>query len=102
MTPDYISHIQPWSEIRVTWRDAYSPSSGWHEVDEYEAEEAQAITLGRYWPEFQEHYLTMVGTVFEYEGDTPKTVGDINHIPYGWILKVETLGGSNGNQENPH
>ena len=85
------SHIQPWSEIRVTWKDAHAPHSGWHEVDEYTPDDATAITLGRYWPDCQEGYITLAGTVFEYEGDSPKTVGDINHIPDSWILKIEVL-----------
>lgn len=83
-----IDDLQDWQEIRVTWRDAHAPHSGWHEVDEYEPEEAIAITTGRYWRGCQEHYLTVVGTIFQTEG-TPKTVGDINHIPLGWILKIE-------------
>jgi hypothetical protein len=89
---DYITHIQPWSEVRVTWRDAYSPASGWHDVDDYQTEDDVAVTLGRYWANCQEHYITIVGTVFTYEGDTPKTIGDINHIPLGWISKIEILG----------
>lgn len=89
-----IEHLKPWTEIRVTWRDAHAPHSGWHEVDEYIPEEATAVTIGRYWPECQEHYLTTAGTVFEYEGDSPKTVGDINHIPLGWILKIEVINAS--------
>jgi hypothetical protein len=88
---EQVSQIQPWSEIRVTWRDAYAPHSGWHEVEEYEAEDAVAETVGRYWPGCHEQYLTTAGTVFQFEGDTPKTVGDINHIPWGWILKIEVI-----------
>lgn len=94
MLPEQYKHIQPWAEIRVTWRDAYAPHSGWHEVDEYEVEDAIAQTVGRFWPDCNENYLTTAGTVFKYEGDTPKTVGDINHIPLGWILKVEYIHGS--------
>ena len=90
MSNDY-SYIQPWTEVRVTWRDAFAPHSGWHEVEEYEAEDATAVTVGRYWPGCVEHYFTTAGTVFKHEGDTPKTVGDINHIPLGWILKVEVI-----------
>ena len=86
-----VQHIQPWQEIRVTWRDAHAPHSGWHEVDEYEPEEATAVTVGCYWPNCQEHYLTLAGTIFQHDGDTPKTVGDINHIPWGWILKIEVI-----------
>lgn len=86
-----ISALKPWTEIRVTWRDAYAPHSGWHEVDDYEPEEATAITIGRYWPDCQEHYLTVAGTVFDNDSETPKTVGDINHIPLGWILKIEVI-----------
>jgi hypothetical protein len=91
MSPEQIKHIQPWTELRVRWRDAYAPHSGWHEVDDYEPEDAVAVTTGRFWPDCQEHYLTLAGTVFEYEGDSPKTVGDINHIPFGWILSIEVI-----------
>jgi hypothetical protein len=88
-----ISELKAWTEIRVTWRDAYAPHSGWHEVDEYTPEEAVAVTIGRYWPDCQDNYLTVAGTVFDNDGDPPKTVGDINHIPIGWILKLETING---------
>ena len=86
-----LQNIPAWSEVRVRWRDAHAPHSGWHELDEYVPEDAIAVTIGRIWPDCQDHYLTLVGTVFEYEGDSPKTVGDINHIPLGMILDVEII-----------
>ncbi len=86
--------IKPWAEIRVTWKDAHAPHSGWHEVDEYEPDDATATTIGRYWPDCKEGYITTAGTVFDHEGDTPKTVGDINHIPDSWILKIEVINGN--------
>jgi hypothetical protein len=93
-----ISRFKPWQEVKVWWRDAYSPHSGWHEVHEYSPEDAVAVTIGRVWKDCQEHYLTVVGTVFQTEDDDPKTVGDINHIPVGMILRIEEIHGS---QERP-
>lgn len=87
-----------WQELRVRWRDAYAPHSGWHEVDDYSPEDAIAVTIGRLWKDCQENYLTLVGTVFETEDNQPKTVGDINHIPIGMILGIEVIHGS---QERP-
>jgi hypothetical protein len=88
---ELVNTLKPWQEVRVTWRDAYAPHSGWHEVDEYEPEGAEAITLGRVWHNCQQHYLTIAGTVFEPEDGNIKTVGDVNHIPLGWIMKIEIL-----------
>ncbi len=87
-----IRNLEEWTEVRVTWRDAHAPHSGWHEVDEYEPEEAIAVTLGRVWHNCQEHYLTLAGTIFKPEDGIVKTVGDINHIPMAWIIKIEVIG----------
>jgi hypothetical protein len=92
-----LDHLKEWQELRVTWRDAYAPHSGWHEVDDYEPETAVATTTGHYWKDCQEHYLTLAGTIFKTE-TTPKTVGDVNHIPLGWILNIEVI---NANQTYP-
>lgn len=89
-----IEDLVPWQEIRVTWRDAYSPHSGWHDVAEYVGEDAVAVTMGRFWKDCQEHYVTTVGTVFRTEDGDPKTIGDINHIPVGMILEIEVIHGS--------
>lgn len=86
-----VDDLGDWETIRVRWRDAYSPHSGWHEVDEYEAEEQVATTIGRIWKGCLENYLTVVGTVFDAEDGHPKTVGDINHIPVAWILGIERI-----------
>jgi hypothetical protein len=83
--------IPDWAEVRVKWRDAHSPASGWHDIDDYEPAESVAVTLGRVWNGCQEHYLTLVGTVFESELPNPETVGDINHIPMAWIISIEML-----------
>ena len=85
-----VSELREWEEIRVRWRDAFSPHSGWHEVDEYVPEDAIAVTVGRYWKDCLDNYLTVVGTVFENEHST-KTVGDINHIPLQWVLGIERI-----------
>lgn len=90
----HTQQLQPWQEIKVTWRDAYSPHSGWHDVSDYEPEDAVAVTIGRFWKDCQENYLTVVGTVFQTEDNDPKTVGDINHIPLGMILEIEAIHGS--------
>lgn len=88
---DFINSLAPWTEVRVTWQDAHAPHSGWHEVDEYVPEEATAVTLGRIWHNCQKDYLTIAGTIFEPEDDTVKTVGDVNHIPLGWITNIEVI-----------
>ena len=85
-----IEQLEDWQEIRVRWRDAHSPHSGWHEVEEYTPDSANACTLGRYWRNCQEGYLTVVGTIFEEDGKV-KTVGDINHIPIGWITSIDII-----------
>lgn len=90
-----IRNLDEWTEVRVTWRDAHAPHSGWHDVDEYEPEDATAVTLGRVWHNCQEHYLTLVGTIFKPEDGTVKTVGDINHIPMAWIIKIEVINHGN-------
>jgi len=87
----YPSELNEWDEIRVRWRDAFAPHSGWHEIDEYEPEDALATTIGRYWKDCLDNYLTVAGTVFMTESGTPKTVGDINHIPLGWIVDIEII-----------
>jgi hypothetical protein len=89
-----IRNLEEWTEVRVTWRDAHAPHSGWHEVEEYEPEDATAVTLGRIWHNCQEHYLTLAGTIFKPEDGTVKTVGDINHIPMAWIIKIEVINGN--------
>jgi hypothetical protein len=93
----FIKELPEWSELRVWWRDAHSPSSGWHDTSDYEPDESVAITLGRVWHNVQEHYVTLVGTIFESELPNPETVGDINHIPYAWLIKVELIGKDNTN-----
>ena len=89
-----IENLSEWQVVKVRWRDAYSPHSGWHEIGEYTPEDCVAVTLGRVWKDCQENYLTLVGTVFETEDSDPKTVGDINHIPLGMILGIEEIHGS--------
>lgn len=89
-----IRNLEEWTEVRVTWRDAHAPHSGWHEVEEYEPEDATAVTLGRVWHNCQEHYLTLAGTIFKPEDGIVKTVGDINHIPMAWIIKIEVINGN--------
>lgn len=84
--------FKDWQLIKVRWRDAYSPHSGWHEVEEYSPEDAVATTIGHYWRGCQENYLTTAGTIFWADGG-PKTVGDINHIPLGMILEIEAIYG---------
>jgi hypothetical protein len=88
---EFIKSLDAWTPVRVTWRDAHAPHSGWHEVDEYQPETAEATTLGRVWHDCQKHYLTLAGTIFESEDGNIKTVGDINHIPIAWIVKIEVL-----------
>lgn len=88
---EQIRNLPEWTEIRVKWRDAHAPHSGWHEVEEYEPELAEATTLGRVWHNCQEHYLTLAGTVFEAEDGKISTVGDINHIPLAWIMQIEVI-----------
>jgi hypothetical protein len=85
-----LTYLAEWEEIKVRWRDAYAPHSGWHEINEYEPKDAVAVTIGRFWKDCQENYLTTVGTMFEYDGD-PETVGDVNHIPLGMVLSVERI-----------
>lgn len=88
---EQINSLPEWTEIRVTWQDAHAPHSGWHEVDEYEPEDATAITVGRLWKNCKPNYVTTAGTVFKPEDGTIKTVGDINHIPLAWVLKIEVI-----------
>lgn len=94
MSPYEVAQLGEWQHVIVRWRDAYSPHSGWHEVDDYIPEDAIAISIGRVWKDCQEHYLTLVGTIFETEDGQPKTVGDINHIPIGMILSMEIINGN--------
>jgi hypothetical protein len=91
-----IQQIPEWTELRIKWKDAYSPSSGWHDTNEYEPKESTATTLGRYWKDCQPGYITLVGTLFESELPTPECVGDINHVPLGWITSIEILGEQHG------
>jgi hypothetical protein len=91
----FVANLEEWHEVRVTWRDAHAPHSGWHEVEEYEPEDAVAVTIGRYWKNCQPHYLTTAGTVFKPEDGIIKTVGDINHIPLSWIIDIELIGKDN-------
>lgn len=93
---DYVSeqikNLPEWTEIRVTWLDAHAPHSGWHDVDDYTPDDATAITIGRLWKNCKIGYLTMVGTIFQPEDGIVKTVGDVNHIPLPWIVKLEIIG----------
>jgi hypothetical protein len=86
-----INNMAPWTEVKVRWRDAYSPASGWHDTQDYEPMDSIATTTGRLWSGCQEHYITIVGTIFESELPNPETVGDINHIPIDWVLDIEIL-----------
>lgn len=85
----HVKTLGEWSEVRVRWRDAYSPASGWHDTDDYEVEDAVVTTVGYVWQDCSEHYLTVCGSVFY----APKvsTVGDINHIPWGMVLDIELV-----------
>jgi len=94
-----IEKIPSWTEVKVRWRDAYSPAAGWHDVEEYESRDSTATTYGRIWAGCQEHYITIVGTIFESELPNPETVSDINHIPIGWILDIEILPNSQAHKE---
>ena len=88
---DKLVGLPEWTELRIKWKDAHSPDSGWHNPDTYEPKESTATTLGRYWKDCQEGYLTIVGTIFESELPNLECVGDINHIPLGWITSIELL-----------
>ena len=92
MTPQEIKAIPDWTEVRVKWQDAYCPASGWHDTGDYEPRNSEATTLGRIWHDCQEGYVTIVGTIFEAEMPTPECVGDINHIPIGWVTSITPLG----------
>ena len=92
MNPIDISAIPNWAEVRVKWIDAYCPASGWHDTQDYEPRNSEATTLGRIWHDCQEGYVTIVGTIFEVEMPTPECVGDINHIPNGWVTSITRLG----------
>lgn len=89
---DVVNGLTDWQLVAVKWRDAHSPHSGWHEVDDYQAEDAVAVTVGRVWKNCHPEYLTTAGTVFVTD-EKPKTVGDINHIPFGMILEITPLQG---------
>lgn len=91
MSPFEIGQLPEWAEVRVKWTDAHSPDSGWHNTDTYEPKDSVATTLGRVWKDCQDGYLTLVGTLFESEMPTPECVGDINHIPLGWLVSIEQL-----------
>lgn len=91
MTPQEIQSIPNWTEVRIKWQDAYSPASGWHDTQDYEPRNSEATTLGRIWHNCQEGYITVVGTIFESEMPTPECVGDINHIPIGWVTSIIKL-----------
>lgn len=85
---EMIKNLPEWSEVRVRWRDAHAPHSGWHEIDEYDPKDQIAVTTGKVWKDCQEHYLTLVGTYFETESGVVETVGDINHIPLSCIVEI--------------
>ena len=91
MMLEVIKAIPEWSEVRVRWRDAYSPAAGWHDVATYEPKDATATTMGRIWHDVQDNYVTIVGTIFESELPNPECVGDINHIPVAWVLDLEVI-----------
>jgi|LakMenE18May11ns_1017448.scaffolds.fasta_scaffold9545166_2 hypothetical protein len=93
---DKLVDLPEWTELKVKWKDAHSPDSGWHNPETYEPKESTATTLGRYWKNCQEGYLTIVGTIFESELPNPECVGDINHVPLGWITSIEILGEQHG------
>jgi hypothetical protein len=97
---EYLDQIPDWAEIRVRWMDAYCPASGWHETSDYEARDSTATTIGRLWKNFQDDYLTVVGTIFESELPEPETIADINHIPINWIVSVEIISTSNNGEYN--
>jgi len=91
MNKEFINSIPEWSEIRVRWMDAYCPASGWHETANYEPKDSTATTIGRLWKNFQEDYITVVGTIFESELPEPETIADINHIPINWVTSIEII-----------
>lgn len=91
MLTDIVKNIPAWSEVRIRWQDAYSPASGWHNVQDYETDDSICTTIGRLWQDCQTGYITIVGTVFESELPNPETVSDINHIPVHWLVSVEVI-----------
>jgi len=93
----YIKSIPEWTEVRVRWADAHSPASGWHDTSDYEPRDSIATTLGRVWHDVQEGYITLVGTIFESELPNPECIGDINHIPFGWIMDITIISKDNNN-----
>lgn len=96
----YVQGLGKWSEVRVRWRDAYSPASGWHDTDDYEVEDAIVTTVGHVWKNCHEHYLTLCGSVFH--SSTVDTVGDINHIPWGMVLDIELVKRIEKYEQEPH
>lgn len=97
MLEHFVKGLPAWTEVRVRWRDAHAPHSGWHEVDDYECDDSVAVTVGRVWHNCHEAFLTLCGTVFE--GEETKTVGDVNHIPWGMVLDVEIIKKGDNNEE---
>lgn len=91
-----LTQLKAWEAIRVVWDDAHSPTAEWHTVDDYEPDkDTTATTLGFYWANCKAGYLTVAATAFFHpDGSKPNTVGDITHIPMGWINSLEVINGS--------
>ena len=90
-----LTQLKAWQAVRVVWDDAHSPTAEWHTVDDYEPDkDTTATTLGFYWAGCKAGYFTVAATVFFHpDGSKPATVGDITHIPMGWVNKLEVING---------
>jgi hypothetical protein len=98
-----IESLEEWTAILVRWDDAHSPTAGWHDIADYEPDrDTTAITLGWYWKNAKAEYLTLAGTVFPHpETGKIKTVGDITHIPIGWIKDITKLEDTHAHIQGP-
>jgi len=88
---ELIEDLNPWETVKVDWRDAYDAPNGWTEVSTYKGEDQIASSVGFYWPDAVEHYITLASTIFPQELPTPECVGNVTHIPISMIQSVVRL-----------
>ena len=88
---ELVKNCNPWSVVRVEWRDAYDAPNGWTDVNEYKGEDQIASTVGYVWPNCLENYLTLSSTIFESELPKPECAGNVTHIPIAMIQSFNNL-----------
>ncbi len=86
-----LASLDEWQPVKVKWRDAFGGENPWESVSAYDPKECIVTTYGHIWKNCLDHYVTIAGSIISSELPDLETVGDICHIPYDMVIKIESL-----------